>query len=98
MSGHNVQRYCGADERSVLAQAHSENPDGFQILSVQKLGFLWWRKTVVLVRPLVSTAPQEMRKIRLVSAICAQRELRHQQAAQRDVMSHAHDSNQQPRH
>jgi hypothetical protein len=38
-----------------------------------------------------------MRKIRLVSAIYAQREQRHHAAAQQDVMSHAHDSNQQSR-
>lgn len=90
------RRYSGASEKILLAQAHAENSDGFEILSMQKTGFLWWQKTKLVVRPLASNANQEMRKIRLVSAIYAQREQRHHAAAQQDVMSHAHDSNQQP--
>lgn len=96
MSVLNDRRYSGASEKILLAQAHAENSDGFEILSMQKTGFLWWQKTKLVVRPLASNANQEMRKIRLVSAIYAQREQRHHAAAQQDVMSHAHDSNQQP--
>ncbi len=92
MSVLNDRCYSGASEKILLAQAHAENSDGFEILSMQKTGFLWWQKTKLVVRPLASNANQEMRKIRLVSAIYAQRERRHQQAAQQDVMSHAHDS------
>ena len=97
MSVLNDRCYSGASEKILLAQAHAENSDGFEILSMQKTGFLWWQKTKLVVRPLASNANQEMRKIRLVSAIYAQREQRHHAAAQQDVMSHAHDSNQQPR-
>jgi len=97
MSVLNDRCYSGASEKILLAQAHDENSDGFEILSMQKTGFLWWQKTRLVVRPLASNANQEMRKIRLVSAIYAQREQRHHAAAQQDVMSHAHDSNQQPR-
>ncbi len=92
MSHQHARRYSGRNEKHLLAQVQADNPDGFEILSITQLGFGWWRKTVVMVRPLVSTAPQEMRTLRLVSAIYAQRERRHQQAAQQDVMSHAHDS------
>ena len=97
MSALNDRCYSGASEKILLAQAHAENSDGFEILSMQKTGFLWWQKTRLVVRPLASNANQEMRKIRLVSAIYAQREQRHHAAAQQDVMSHAHDSNQHPR-
>ena len=96
MSVLNDRCYSGASEKILLAQAHAENSDGFEILSMQKTGFLWWQKTKLVVRPLTSNANQEMRKIRLVSAIYAQREQRHHVAAQQDVMSHAHDSNQHP--
>ena len=96
MSVLNDRCYSGASEKILLAQAHAENSDGFEILSMQKTGFLWWQKTKLVVRPLASNANQEMRKIRLVSAIYAQREQRHHVAAQQDVMSHAHDSNQHP--
>ena len=96
MSVLNDRCYSGASEKILLAQAHAENSDGFEILSMQKTGFLWWQKTKLVVRPLASNANQGMRKIRLVSAIYAQREQRHHVAAQQDVMSHAHDSNQHP--
>ena len=96
MSVLNDRCYSGASEKILLAQAHAENSDGFEILSMQKTGFLWWQKTKLVVRPLTSNANQEMRKIRLVSAIYAQREQRHHAAAHQDVMSHAHDSNQHP--
>ena len=96
MSVLNDRCYSGVNEKLLLAQAQAENPDGFEILSMQKTGFLWWQKTKLIVRPLPSNANQEMRKIRLVSAIYSQREQRHHAAAQQDVMSHAHDSNQHP--
>ena len=95
MSFTQARSYSGADEKNLLAQAQAEHPDGFEILSITQSGYLWWRKTIVLVRPLACDANQEMRKIRLISAIYARREMRHQQDAQHNVLSHAHDFNQQ---
>ena len=95
MSFTQARSYSGADEKNLLAQAQAEHPDGFEILSITQSGYLWWRKTVVLVRPLTCDAKQEMQKIRLISAIYARREMRHQQDAQHSVLSHAHDFNQQ---
>ena len=95
MSFTQARSYSGADEKILLAQAQAEHPDGFEILSITQSGYLWWRKTIVLVRPLTCDAKQEMQKIRLISAIYARREMRHQQETQHNVLSHAHDFNQQ---
>ena len=41
MSVLNDRCYSGVNEKLLLAQAQAENPDGFEILSMQKSGFLW---------------------------------------------------------
>lgn len=97
MSFTQARSYSGADKKNLLAQAQAENPDGFEIISITCSGYLWWRKTTLLVRPLACPARQEMQKIRLISAIYAQREQRQNQDAQHNVLRHTHDLNQQPR-
>ena len=95
MNSVHTHRYVGANENETIAQAHADHPDGFEMMSITRSGYFWWRKTTLVVRAFASTMPKEMRKIRLISAIYAQRERRQQQAAQQDVMSHAHDSKPQ---
>ncbi len=95
MSVLKVRLYSGVNKTILLAQAQAEHPDGFEILSMTTTGFAWWRKFVLQVRPLVPSGHQELRKTRLVCAIYAERERRQQQAAQQDVMRHAHDAHSQ---
>jgi hypothetical protein len=83
--------YQGSDESVVLKQAQAEHPDGFEILSIRKAGWLWWRSVELLVQPLDRAPRREMARIRLLSAILAQREQRLMQAAQHAMMAHAQE-------
>ncbi|MCE9618740.1 MAG: hypothetical protein K8R92_02395 [Planctomycetes bacterium] len=89
--------YSGSNELDLLRQAKAENPDGFEILSIKRSGFLWWRKVTLLAQPLTRAPRQEMNKLRLLAALHSIREQRQQQSAQRDVFTHSHDFIKQQR-